>query len=539
MIRIGDIHIADVYVGSQHIQEARYGSEATSFAPAPVRNPMATTGAIRRIRETYFNLQYTGETLTLKNGNVFGLQLVGDNLFVASDGSSGIYWIDVTNNTSSSVVGRSAGQSRNTALFYVPTNDTSGTLYNTAYGSRTIYAYAWDGTALTAAPTLNWNTPTFDYRRNYGASNINGAWYHDNIVWLADNSDRYLYAFRNTAAALNTFVDDGLLDTPLDFNNLQMSGTNGIVYLTDSSVPYYLHVFALNQNYHWNKYAIVDLRLVSGNRNINTRGVATDGTFLYIADSTDALVYKYRLPGLGTRPFDNNFQHLAATATGTIPIKSNDTGSRSIQVVGNRIYVNSYQPAACYSVDITTKVASANYTLATNSAAPIAFFTVGTSTLYMSRWPSGFFERYTIASDGTLTYNDFWTATSANRHITGAWFDDSINRLFVADESDRRIYVYDYTPATRAFANVSTATIQLDFNPYGLHGTSRYLFTVDSNSHTELKVLHRLGNTYQGSGYTTLRLPSRMGSAHGVTGTGNTLYLLDRVDKLIYTFTLN
>ena len=225
-------------------------------------------------------------------------------------------------------------------------------------------------------------------------SDPKGIWGNDDTFWVANDgsgaTDK-LYAYHRS---------DGSRDSSSDFDNLNGAGNNDV------------------------------------------RGICSDGTTMFVADSADNKVYAYKM------------SDTTADSTKDVSLDSNNTSAHGLSCDSTHLWVaddtNDHNTSKIFvyekdgthasSLDIPAGTLSpSNNDGSINNHRPSGMWSTGT-TLFIADHVDDKIYAYTL-SDRTRDDDNNLDLDAANTDPEGLWFDGRV--LWVVDDADDTLYVYD------------------------------------------------------------------------------------------------
>ena len=280
------------------------------------------------------------------------------------------------------------------------------------------------------------------------------------------------------------------------------------------------------------------------------RGIATDGTNLYIADYGAAIIRKVVIStGVVTK--------IAGTAgsTGTTDGAGASAlfwGPISLAFAGSNLYIAELENARIRKLDTTTNTVS---TITTAILKPYGITTDGTN-LYVASYntenkiykiPISTGVPAVLAGNGTLASTDNATGTSASFNGPVGMATDGTN-VYVSEAGSaiRKVSISSGAVSTIAGLNSSTGTTDATgtsarFNqPIGMYCYGNYLYVADYANHSIRKIdtSSLVVTTIAGSSGTTgssdgTGTSARFNYPFGITSDGTYLYVADYVNQTI------
>ena len=140
-----------------------------------------------------------------------------------------------------------------------------------------------------------------------------GIWSNGTTIWVADFFDRKLYAYKFTTGA-----DFGDRDSAKDINTLSAAGNNAPTGIWSDGTTMWVADNGDDQLYAYkltpggdfgDRDSAKDINTLSAAGNANPRGMWSDGTTMWVSDFTDKKLYAYALSD-GTRNSGREFNTL-------------------------------------------------------------------------------------------------------------------------------------------------------------------------------------------------------------------------------------
>ena len=224
----------------------------------------------------------------------------------------------------------------------------------------------------------------FDTLDDAGNDSPEGIWSEGTTMWVADSSDRKIYAYDLSTKAR---------DSDKDFNTLDDAG------------------------------------------NDNPRGIWSDDTTMWVADYSDDKIYAYNL-STRARDSDKDFNTLEDAEN------EHPTG---IWSDGTTMWVADYSDDKIYAYDLDSKgrVSSKDFNTLEDAEneGPAGIWSDGT-TMWVVDYSDEKIYAYNLNTKARVSSKDFDTLEEAdNESPEGLWSDRTT--VWVADSSDSKIYAYD------------------------------------------------------------------------------------------------
>ncbi len=436
---------------------------------------------------------------------------------------------------------------------WTPTRDLNGL---TAAGNRNGYGIWTDGTTIWVAD--NDDDKLFAYKQSTGArdsdkditldsanANPTGVWSNGTTIWVADNEDNKLYAYAlsgGTRATAKEFALDSANDNP---QSVWSDGTT--IWVSDFGDGK-LYAYALSDG---TRATAKEFTLHASHP--IPLGIWSDGTTIWVGNLADDGLYAYALDG-GARQAGRDFNTLAGTggfadtAKGPTGIASDGTtmwalGTDTISV-GSKIYSFNMPPPA--SADATLSgLALSDGTLRPGFAADETEYraAVGNGVSQVTVTPTATDAAATVTyldgSDAALADADSGTpghqvaaavgSTTFKVKVTAA-DGNTVETYTVVIERDSAA-AYGWTP-TRDF-NGPTEGIS---DGYGIwtDGTTMWVVNTDDT--------HVFAYPGANSGADLNRsfdLHADNGNPRGIWSNGTTMWVADGGDAKLYAYTLD
>ena len=282
---------------------------------------------------------------------------------------------------------------------------TTGTTYTyTAYSDSSCTTVI-DTVTFTPryAPEERKAAKDFDTLSAAGNRNATGLWSDGTTMWVADDDDDKLYAYKRS---------DKSRDTSKDFDTLGAAGNN---------VP---------------------------------TSIWSDGTTMWVADDSDAKLYAYKLSDK-SRDTSKDFDTLSAAG---------NHDPMGLWSDGTTMWVADYVDDKLYAYKRSDKSRDATKDFNTLTAAgndnPRGIWSDGT-TMWVADYSDDKLYAYKRSDKSRDTSKDFDTLSAAgNNTPRGVWSDGTT--VWVADYSDRKLYAYQaYRSLTVSSVTTTTATLTL------------------------------------------------------------------------------
>ena len=236
-----------------------------------------------------------------------------------------------------------------------------------------------------------------------GNDNPVGLWSNGTTMWVANDTDAKLYAYK---------MSDKSRDAAKDFNTLSAAG-NG-----------------------------------------NPHGLWSDGATMWVSDYTDDILYAYKMSDR-SRDAAKDFDTLSA-AGNNVP--------QGLWSDGTTMWVVDYTDGKIYAYKMSDKSRDAAKDFNTLDAAgndnPTYIWSNGTTT-WVADWTDGKIYAYKMSDKSRDAAKDFDTLSAAgNGAPHGLWSNGAT--MWVADYTDNKIYAYQMLPGLSASSVIgTTATLTL------------------------------------------------------------------------------
>ena len=214
-----------------------------------------------------------------------------------------------------------------------------------------------------------------------------------------------------------------------------------------------------------------DFNTLNAAGNTAPSGIWSDGTTMWVSDTTDNMLYAYTLT-TKVRDSSKDFDDLDFNNANPIGIWSNGTTMWVLDTVGDRIYAYNLETKAYdSSKDFNTLTGAGN-------TYPRGIWSNGT-TMWVIDVSDDKIYAYNLETKAYDSSKDFNTLTGAgNADPRGIWSDGTT--MWVVDFSDEKLYAYNL--ATKAYdstKDINTLTDAGNRNPIGIWSDNSTMWVVD------------------------------------------------------------
>ena len=223
------------------------------------------------------------------------------------------------------------------------------------------------------------------------------------------------------------------------------------------------------------------------NENKNGRGIATDGTTIWIVDKSDRAVYQYDLAGNSLGQFD---------------LKTSNKDPEGITRTAKSFWVVDHDQDRLYSYDLSG-CSTGEVSLAAANSDPKGVTTDGSSF-----WVVDENDRRVYVYDANGDYIDDFALHSSNADASGITTNGQL--IWVVDKNDETIYKYDMSGTF--IEAISIASANSDARGIAVHDST--LFVVDRQDDKVYKY------DFAGNSLGTLDLSDRNDKPTGITTDG-------------------
>ena len=279
-----------------------------------------------------------------------------------------------------------------------------------------------------------------------------------------------------------------------------------------------------------------DFNTLTAAGNNDPIGIWSDGATMWVADFVDAKLYAYDL-ATRTRDRDRDLETLSAVGNDSPTGLWSDGTTLWVADCDGNCLDDDRPDAKLYAYNLATRALDHTLSLATDNADPTGLWSDGT-TLWVADWNDDRLYAYGLATRSRHPANDFDTALLApgNREPQGLWSDGTT--LWVADRQDAKLYAYDFSARTHE----PTADWDLDTrepsSPLGLWSDGATLWVAD-RSDVKLYAYDVANRTrYPAKDFDTLR-SAGVEDPRDLWSDGTTLWVTNKGNAKLYAYSLH
>ena len=276
-------------------------------------------------------------------------------------------------------------------------------------------------------------------------------WSDGTTMWVSDWDDDKIYTYNarglvntNSLNSVLTRIAFGRHLPTRDFNTLFDAGntvsrgiwSDGTTMWVADTDDDKLYAYSLSTKA---RVPAQDFNTLSAASNNTPEGIWSDGTTLWVADWTDSKIYAY---DLSTKARNTNEEFNILTDGTASGIWSDGSTMWVANTVDDKLYA--------YSLSNKARVSDKDFTLTTNNKEPRSIWSDGITMWVVDRVDQKIYT-YSMSSKAHVPAKDFTNLSAAgNAAPNGIWSDGTI--MWVSDDYDGKLYAYD----ARHFININS-----------------------------------------------------------------------------------
>ena len=392
--------------------------------------------------------------------------------------------------------------------------------------STDVIVYAYESDSKNRKSSLDITNSVLTGAGNSHPYGITGNRY--GILYVSDTNDNKIYSYSISSGAYISAFSYNLDSLNTNCADIHLDERRSLLYVTDTvddKVYSYTTSGKEVPGSLGDRVESLEIDLVSVNS--SPRGIWSDGTYIWVVDSSDRKLYAYNL-STGNRETTKEFN-----------LHTNNGSSRGIWSDGTYIWVVDSTDTYVYAYNLSTgaRETSQEFNLHSDIGSPRGIW--GNNNYI---WIADSSDRKLYAhnkGNKSRSSSQDIDLNSNNSNAEGIWSNETY--IWVVDSSDRKLYAYNLSTGnrdtTKEFYLHSSNTSE-----YGIWSDGTYIWVVDSSDRKLYTYVidpsFSISHSNTNNDFETLSAAGNNDPV-SVTSDVNNLYVADGTDNKIYTYNIN